>query len=164
MVLEDAVVFGTIFSHLSSEDQIPRFLCAYEEIRQGRTTMVRQRDVSNAQFVRMPPGPEQEARDASFRQPRGEWDEGSLKDEFEGLFELFGYDAYDAAEVCFFRYVVSLSIIFIIVTTGMVGIVGTLQRQQAREFSGEQFVVQPAILICVNVYGAFSSTRKEPRS
>jgi salicylate hydroxylase len=99
MVLEDAVVLGTLFSHLKSEDQIPRFLYAYEEIRQGRTSKVRARDASNAVFMTMPPGPEQEARDAMFRQSRGEWDEGSLKTEFEGLFELFGYDAYDAAEV-----------------------------------------------------------------
>ncbi|KAI0692644.1 FAD/NAD(P)-binding domain-containing protein [Cytidiella melzeri] len=98
MAVEDAVVLGTLFSHLSSEDQIPRFLYAYEEMRQGRTTQVRERDVSNAAFLRMPPGPEKDARNADFRQARGEWDDGALKTEFEGLFELFGYDAYDAAE------------------------------------------------------------------
>jgi salicylate hydroxylase len=103
MVLEDAVVLGTLFSHLKSEDQITRLLYAYEEIRQGRTSKVRAQEVSNASLLLMPPGPEQKARDASFRRPRSELeDEDSLKAELEGLFELFGYDAYDAAEVAFY--------------------------------------------------------------
>ncbi|KAI0773342.1 FAD/NAD(P)-binding domain-containing protein [Irpex lacteus] len=98
MALEDAVVFGQLFRHLSSEDQIPRFLNAYEELRQERTAQVLEREISNTEMVTMPPGPERDARDASFKQTRDRWDEGLLKAEFEGLFDLFGYDAYDAAE------------------------------------------------------------------
>ena len=99
MALEDAVVFGTLFSHLSSEPQISTFLNAYEEIRRGRTTEVNKMDISNAAFVRLPPGPEQEARDATLRHARDEWDDGSLKNEFEGLAGLFCYEAEDAAQV-----------------------------------------------------------------
>ncbi|KAI0692489.1 FAD/NAD(P)-binding domain-containing protein [Cytidiella melzeri] len=98
MALEDAVVLGTLFSHLSSMDQVPTFLYAYEEIRIARTTKVRERDVSNAVFLRLPPGPEREERNDSVRHARDEWDNGSLKTEFEGLAMLFAYDAYDAAE------------------------------------------------------------------
>jgi salicylate hydroxylase len=102
MTLEDVVVLGTLFSHLKSKDQISRLLYAYGEIRQARTSKVRAQEDSNAAFLLMSPSPEQEARDASFRRSRAEWeDEDSLKTEFEGLFDLFGYDAYDAAEVAF---------------------------------------------------------------
>ncbi|KAI0346928.1 FAD/NAD(P)-binding domain-containing protein [Trametopsis cervina] len=104
MALEDAVVLGQLFSHLSTEEQIPRFLYAYEELRQGRTAEVKVRDVSNAVFLRMPPGPERDARDADLRHARGEWDDGALKTEFEGLAMLFGYDAYDAAEEWWFSW------------------------------------------------------------
>ena len=99
MAIEDAVVFGQLFSHLSSEDQILPFLNAYEEIRKERTESVLEREISNTEMVTLPPGPAKDARDASCRQARNEWDEGLLKAEFEGLFDLFGYDAYDAAEV-----------------------------------------------------------------
>jgi salicylate hydroxylase len=99
MALEDAVVLGTLFSHLTSMDQITTFLNAYEEIRMARTVKVKERDVSNAVFIRMPPGPERDARNESARHTRDEWDDGTLKTEFEGLAMLFAYDAYDAAEV-----------------------------------------------------------------
>ena len=99
MAIEDAVVFGQLFSHLSSEDQILPFLNAYEEIRKERTESVLEREISNTEMVTLPPGSAKDARDASCRQARNEWDEGLLKAEFEGLFDLFGYDAYDAAEV-----------------------------------------------------------------
>lgn len=99
MALEDAVVLGTLFSHLSSSSQVSQFLNAYQEIRQGRTKYVLEMDVSNAAFVRLPPGSEQQARDQQIRMARDEWDDGSLKQEFEGLARLFCYEAEDAAEV-----------------------------------------------------------------
>ena len=85
MAIEDAVVFGQLFSHLSSEDQILPFLNAYEEIRKERTESVLEREISNTEMVTLPPGPAKDARDASFRQARNEWDEGLLKAEFEGV-------------------------------------------------------------------------------
>ena len=99
MALEDAVVLGTLFGHLTSIDQVSAFLYAYEELRMARTAKVKERDVSNALFVRLPPGPEREERNDSVRHARDEWDDGGLKTEFEGLAMLFAYDAYDAAEV-----------------------------------------------------------------
>ena len=99
MAIEDAVVLGKLFSFLSSYEQIPNFLHAFEEIRQERVKKVKIREESNAAFVRMPPGPAQDARNSHFRMARNEWDDGALKSEFEGLAELFGYDAYDAAAV-----------------------------------------------------------------
>ena len=99
MSLEDAVVLGELFRHLSSEEQIPTFLYAYEELRMERTKQVKERDVSNAVYLRLPPGRARDERNASVRHGRDEWDDGSLKTEFEGLAMLFAYDAYDAAAV-----------------------------------------------------------------
>ena len=128
MALEDALVFGTLFSHLSSWDQVPTFLNAYQEIRQGRTTTVNGMDVSNAAFVRLPPGPARDARDAQIRQARDEWDDGSLKQEFEGLAQLFCYEAEDAAQVsCHHR---SSRLVCANPCVGMVGNVGSLSRQR----------------------------------
>lgn len=99
MALEDAAVFAALFSRLRREDQIGPFVSAYQEIREARTVEVRRMDVSNAAMVRMPPGPEREQRDASIRHARGEWDDGVLQREFEGVAALFGYEALDAADV-----------------------------------------------------------------
>lgn len=99
MALEDAVVFGTLFDHLSSWDQVPTFLNAYQEIRHPRTTFVNNMDISNAELVRLPPCPERDARDADIAIARDLWDEGALKREFEGLAGLFCYEAEDAAQV-----------------------------------------------------------------
>lgn len=100
MAIEDAVVLGTLFSHLSSWAQVPAFLNAYQEIRQKRTAAVLDTDVSNIVMVQLPPGPERDARNAQLRLARDEWgDDGLLKQEFESLAQLFGYDAEDAAQV-----------------------------------------------------------------
>ena len=102
MALEDAVVFGTLFQKLSSLDQLSTFLNAYQEIREGRTTEVNKNEASAAAFCRLPPGPMRDARNAEMRLSRDEWDDGSMKKEFEGIAGLFGYEAEDAAQVCTF--------------------------------------------------------------
>lgn len=65
----------------------------------ARIPGVRERDDGNAMIVRLPPGPIRDARNAGLQVPRQEWDEGTVKTEFEGVAMLFAYDAYDAAEV-----------------------------------------------------------------
>ena len=131
MAIEDAVVLGKLFSFLSSYEQIPNFLHAFEEIRQERVKKVKIREESNAAFVRMPPGPAQDARNSHFRMARNEWDDGALKSEFEGLAELFGYDAYDAAAVSNVIGV-RLRVTLTGQSTGMVGRVGTVPEQVQR--------------------------------
>ncbi|KAI0683882.1 FAD/NAD(P)-binding domain-containing protein [Cytidiella melzeri] len=134
MAIEDAVVLGRLFSHLSSPTQIGSFLHAFEEIRQVRVEQVRVREASNAAFVRMPPGPDQDARNADLRLARTEWDDGALKTEFEGLAGLFGYDAYDAAEewwVNWGRYNVATEKVAQRVTASMFS-VASISSQQIR--------------------------------
>jgi salicylate hydroxylase len=99
MALEDAAVFGTLFSRLSTEDQIGAFISAYQEIREDRTRVVNNVDISNAALVRLPPGPERDERDKSIRQSRKDWDDGALQQEFEGVAAMFAYEAVDAADV-----------------------------------------------------------------
>ena len=97
MAVEDAVVLGALFSHLRTLDQIPSFLSAYEELRQRRCGLVFAADMGNAKMVAMPDGPMAAARDDDMRRRKDEWDEGTLKAQFEEIAEIFLYDAYDAA-------------------------------------------------------------------
>ena len=48
MALEDAVVFGTLFSHMTEWEQVPASLHAYQELRQPRTAKVLKSDIANA--------------------------------------------------------------------------------------------------------------------
>ncbi|KAI8985783.1 FAD/NAD-P-binding domain-containing protein [Trametes punicea] len=98
MAVEDAVVFGSLFSHLRTLDQIPSFTSAYQELRQRRCELVKQADIANAHMVSMPDGPLAQARDEDMRRRKDEWDEGTLKAQFEEIAEIFLYDAGDAAE------------------------------------------------------------------
>ncbi|KAI0731119.1 FAD/NAD(P)-binding domain-containing protein [Earliella scabrosa] len=98
MAVEDAVVFGSLFSHLSTTDQIPSFMSAYQELRQRRCALVKLADLANAHMVVLPDGPEADARDEDMSRKLDEWDEGMLKGQFEEIAEIFGYDAGDAAE------------------------------------------------------------------
>ncbi|KAI0741980.1 FAD/NAD(P)-binding domain-containing protein [Daedaleopsis nitida] len=98
MAVEDAVVLGSLFSHLRTTSQIPSFLCAYQELRERRCDLVKLADIGNAQMVAMPAGPAADARDEDMRHAIAEWDEGTLKAQFEEIAEIFCYDAGDAAE------------------------------------------------------------------
>ncbi|EKM50080.1 uncharacterized protein PHACADRAFT_264601 [Phanerochaete carnosa HHB-10118-sp] len=98
MALEDAAVFAALFSRLSREDQISAFVSAYQEIREARVVEVRRMDVSNAAFMRIPPGPDRDKRNENLRHARGEWDDVACQREYEGVAALFGYEALDAAD------------------------------------------------------------------
>ncbi|KAI0332765.1 FAD/NAD-P-binding domain-containing protein [Cubamyces sp. BRFM 1775] len=98
MAVEDAVVLGSLFSHLRTLDQIPSFTSAYQELRERRCELVKLADIANAQMVAMPDGPHAQARDEDMRRRKDEWDEGTLKAQFEEIAEIFLYDAGDAAE------------------------------------------------------------------
>lgn len=100
MVVEDAVVLGTLFSHLNSWSQVGSFLSAYQELREARTKAVKTEDITNAQMVALPDGPARDARNANMAPSpgEGEWDEGILKRELDVFAEIFCYEAADAAE------------------------------------------------------------------
>lgn len=57
MAVEDASTFGHIFSHLSSNDQIPEFLKLFCEIRLDRVHNIQRGSWTNRFFIHMSPGP-----------------------------------------------------------------------------------------------------------
>ncbi len=98
MAVEDAVVLGSLFSHLRSMDQVPSLLRAYQELRQRRCKTLVEADIGNTRLMCLPAGPAADARDESLRRKYDDWDEGMLKASFEEIAEVFAYDAGDAAE------------------------------------------------------------------
>ncbi|RPD64463.1 FAD/NAD(P)-binding domain-containing protein [Lentinus tigrinus ALCF2SS1-6] len=98
MAVEDGAVLGSLFSHLSSMDQVPAFLNAFQELRQRRCEMVDRAVFDNARMCCLPPGPEADARDQDLAAKFDDWDDGMLKGQFEEISAIFLYDAGDDAE------------------------------------------------------------------
>ncbi|KAI0029882.1 FAD/NAD(P)-binding domain-containing protein [Vararia minispora EC-137] len=68
MAIEDAAVLGTLLSHITSREQLPAFLAAYQDIRIDRATKAQLSSRLNQRIFHHPDGPEQLARDASMRE------------------------------------------------------------------------------------------------
>lgn len=100
MVVEDAVVLGTLFSHLENMDQVPKFLNAYQDIRERRCQAVKKEDVTNAALMRLPPGPHRDGRNETMMAPASaeHADDGVLQRELDAFAAIFCYEAADAAE------------------------------------------------------------------
>lgn len=69
---EDAEVLGTLLSKIQHRNQLPRFLSAYEELRQLRCQDAVNEDVYKLRVITLPLGAEQEARDQAFRKLKKE--------------------------------------------------------------------------------------------
>jgi len=102
LAIEDAVVFGVLFSRLRSYDQIPILSEAYQELRFSRCKTVHESELSNWKLVTLPPGPAREQRNAYMRKNMAagheRWSEGQLREQWEEIAGVFGYNARDAAE------------------------------------------------------------------
>ncbi|KAI0738683.1 FAD/NAD-P-binding domain-containing protein [Daedaleopsis nitida] len=98
LAVEDAVVLGSLLSHLRTMEYIPTFLGVYEELRQRRCRYASIADVIHGKSMALPAGPDAANRDRDLRIGMSEWDEGRIKTQFEEIAELFVYDAGDAAE------------------------------------------------------------------
>ena len=101
MCVEDAAVFGGLFSRLRSWDQVPSLMEAYQDLRQERTHFVACQDQGNADITWCPPGPHRDARNAAMRADKqcglDEFSEGMLRDQWDTVSEVFAYSASDAA-------------------------------------------------------------------
>lgn len=104
-MVEDGVVFATLFSHLNDRSQIPSFLSAFQEIREGRALWAMDDEISKNLFCMMPPGPDRDQRDAGLREAMKKnanvYDEAGeefLRTELDNWKTLFWYDAYEEAE------------------------------------------------------------------
>ncbi|KAL5483575.1 hypothetical protein ACEPAI_8807 [Sanghuangporus weigelae] len=102
LAVEDAAVFGAIFSRLRSREQIESFLYAYSELRVKRCMDIQDSESANSASVMLPDGPEQEERDRSMREAAklgsGGWDEAMFRHLWENIRILFAYDPEEDAE------------------------------------------------------------------
>ena len=102
LAVEDAVVFGVLFSHLRTHQQIPILTEAYQDLRISRCQMVHEGELNNARLVWLPPGEARDQRDTYMKASRTagseHWDEGQLREQWEEIAGVFNYCARDAAE------------------------------------------------------------------
>ena len=101
MCIEDAAVFGGLFSRLRSWDQVPTLMEAYQDLRQDRAHITVRQDQSNADTTWLPPGLHRNVRDAAMRVDKqngmDELNERTLRDQWDTFGEEFGYSASEAA-------------------------------------------------------------------
>ena len=98
MCMEDAAVLGKLFSHLKSEDQIGNMLWGFQDIRQERCQMALDRELLRARLFTLRHGPEQQARDDSFRRLPGDLVPESGFYSLDEPRVLFAYDCEDQGE------------------------------------------------------------------
>jgi salicylate hydroxylase len=102
LAIEDAAVFGCLFTRLRSYGQIPTLLYAFQDIRQPRAELLSNLELSNVTLCQLPPGPDRDARNEVMRKSRRQgarhWDDGALASQWTEISEVWGYSAHDAAE------------------------------------------------------------------
>ena len=100
--MEDAAVFGALFSRLRSRDQIQTFLHAFQELRFERCWDIQQSESANSNTVMLPDGPEQEERDRTMKKAAelgsGGWDDTTFRHLWENIRILFAYDPEEDVE------------------------------------------------------------------
>lgn len=103
LAVEDAAVLGSLMSHLNVREQIPQLLEAFRDVRHARCLQVHESEYRNAMLVTLPPGEDRDMRDAGFArslQTSAEtvWDDTMLREQWDEIGEVFGYNAHEAAE------------------------------------------------------------------
>ena len=103
LAVEDAAVLGVLMSHLRAWEQIPQFLEAFQDLRQPRSIEVKASELQNAALCTLPPGEARNGRDAAMRlsstaNPDDDWDDTSLREQYDTIGTIFGYNAIEAAE------------------------------------------------------------------
>ncbi|KII85133.1 hypothetical protein PLICRDRAFT_45272 [Plicaturopsis crispa FD-325 SS-3] len=105
MGIEDAAMLGSLFSRISSREQISTLLYAYEELRQPRCAETQKSEHERRDFIALPTGPIQELRDQGLRetlkQAALDWDDADeefLRATYEAYIIIFAYDAGEMAD------------------------------------------------------------------
>lgn len=103
MQLEDATTLSALLSYMRKREQLPRFMQAYEQIREPRSRDTQREQVHGHQYTALDhDGPERVARDASFRamlevmESGGEVDDEVLADTWADHLRQFDYDPAEA--------------------------------------------------------------------
>lgn len=103
--IEDGAVLGNLLSHITSSDQVPPMLLAYESLRKGRCSRAHADARRNKVLFHLPDGPEQESRDRELRQTllrldmseAGATERKRWAEKMKNL-DQFGYDADEEVE------------------------------------------------------------------
>jgi salicylate hydroxylase len=108
-IFEDAETLRCLFSRIRGRHQISDFLTAYEEIRQPRCASALEYDRGFHSMVRMPPGPERDARDALLRQSmiHGDWDhmdEAAFRTIWGEELAMYAHDATEHVDDWWMRW------------------------------------------------------------
>lgn len=102
LAVEDAAVLGVLMSRLSTSEQIPQLLEAFHDVRHERCVQVHTTELRNAMLVTLPPGEDRDMRDAgmnlSLQAIDTNWDDTRLREQWDEIGEVFGYNAHEAAE------------------------------------------------------------------
>ncbi|XP_006462114.1 hypothetical protein AGABI2DRAFT_206335 [Agaricus bisporus var. bisporus H97] len=102
LAVEDAAVLGGLMSRLSTSEQIPQFLEAFCDIRHERCKLVQSSELRNAMLVTLPPGEDRDLRNEgmklSLKTVGDSWDDSMLREQWDEIGEVFGYNAIEAAE------------------------------------------------------------------
>ena len=104
MAIEDGAVLAKLFSHLLTEDQIPSFLNAFQDLRSPRVSRMFTTELRNIATMCLPPSPTQHLRDQSMRDKYKEGrnvlegEGGDIAEQWEEIKSVFGYDAQDVAD------------------------------------------------------------------
>ncbi|KAG9101951.1 hypothetical protein FRC06_002463 [Ceratobasidium sp. 370] len=84
MAVEDAAVLGSLLSRLRTQNDLPKLLKAYQQLRLPRTSESQQSARLNQFIFHLPDGPAQEARDADMGRAM-RWEEERRRREREAL-------------------------------------------------------------------------------
>jgi salicylate hydroxylase len=104
MAIEDGAVLAKLFSHLLSDDQVPSFLRAFNDLRYERVSKMMQSEMRNIFSMTLPPGETQQRRDQDMRDKQAagknvlESEGGDIAQQWEEIKVMFGYDAEDEAD------------------------------------------------------------------
>ncbi|KZT20978.1 FAD/NAD(P)-binding domain-containing protein [Neolentinus lepideus HHB14362 ss-1] len=103
--VEDAMTLGSMFSRLTSRNQIGGLMSAFEDIRQPRSVSVVKSEHHRLDFLSLPDGPEQQARDDGLRAALSlaqlDWDnadEDYLRETWDDYIAMFNYDAREVVD------------------------------------------------------------------
>lgn len=102
--IEDGMAIGTLFAHITSAEQIPTLLSAYEEIRKPRAAELMEDELAITGFFSLPKGPIMEARNsglrAAYQSSLNQWDklddDEGMRQLWDGYFRIAKTDAYEA--------------------------------------------------------------------
>ncbi|KAF8532324.1 hypothetical protein JB92DRAFT_2689044 [Gautieria morchelliformis] len=105
MAIEDGAVLGNLLSRVTSSEQVPSVLLAYESLRKGRCSRAHADARRNEVIFHLPDGPEQESRDSELRRTLLRHDTSEVETTERKAWaekmknrDQFGYDADEEVE------------------------------------------------------------------